>query len=207
MVALLALSMSLRGAAAEDRRAASRATDDRTIRLIKSAVTRQLVGEAMLQTADLPPGWVRDAAGAESLFRGTELEQLFMSEMRVRFQRPDTGEYIDQHLGVVPRWVLGRCARRLELAAARVRSASSGEDAAEGIDIPPLGDQSVALRVRVDGGTPGPLSVEAVFLRRGVFVMALASWHRDPCALDAPRTTRLAALADTKVARVASALA
>jgi len=208
MLSLLTLTMSLRKPLAHERRIARRRRaedDDRTVSLIKSEVTRGLIGEALLQADDLPSGWVQDCDTGESLFSGTEFEPLFMSEMRVRFYRPDTAEYLDQHVGILPRWAVSHFEG--ELARATVHTGFGGRaSAAHVIDIPPLGDQALALRLPAGAADPAPLSVDAVFLRRGVFVMALASWHPDPRRLDAGRTAYLAILADRKWAPVASAL-
>ncbi len=210
MIAPWLLALTLTGSPSrtvdEDFAAPIDISADQVADALKAEVAHALLGDAMLSLDDLTEGWQTDDSGedCESLFSGTEYQPLFIAQVQVRFERRRTGEFLDQQVGILPQWVLRHFADELE---------SAGEDGgfseqlpeASLTGVPALGDQSLGVHVAPEGalGAPG---VEAIFLRRGSLVMALAYAQAAGRPLDLGKAARLALLADRKLSGVAQAL-
>lgn len=209
MIAPWLLSLTLSGAStrtAEDSWAPVDISADEVADALKAEVARALLGDAMLSLDDLPAGWDVDTCDddGESLFSGTEYQPLFIARLQARFERRCSGEFLDQQVGILPQWVLRHFARELE-------SAGHGGGFAQGTAVAPLsdvallGDQSLGVLVAPEGEFWAP-GVEAIFLRRGTLVMALAYGQAAGRPLDVGKAARLALLADRKLSGVARAL-
>jgi hypothetical protein len=173
----------------------------------KDDLTVALLGDAMLTTADLAGCWeqmVEDCG--RSLFSSTEYQALFIADLKIRFRRRETGEFLEQHVGVLPRWAVRHFADELHGAVTEKLSSREPRASTSLLHMPPMGDQKFGLRVASSHGGERPLSTDAVFLRRGSLVMALAYWHTDGALPHAAATTSLALLADRKWAGTADAL-
>lgn len=172
----------------------------------KQEITDALLGDAMLGTPDLRGTWERLFEDCDkSLFSGTEYQALFIADMRVRLCRRETGEFLEQHVGVLPRWAVRHFADELDGAITQHLSYGSRAETSL-LHMPPMADQKFGLRVAAAHGLARPVSTDAVFLRRGALVMALAYWHADGGFPHAAATASFALLADNKWAATADAL-
>lgn len=187
----------------DERDAAGDELDDR-----KAAITTALLGDAVLVPADLPGAWALDAPASRerSLFGSSVYHALFIAEMRVRLRRAETNEHLEQHIGVLPRWAIRHFADELDSAVTHgVSYPQPNRSSLTMLHMPGTAEQKFALRMaRADEGRP--LSTDAVYLRRGALVMALAYWQGDGGVSHAATTTSLALLADLKWAETADAL-
>jgi hypothetical protein len=173
----------------------------------KAEITVALLGDATLTLPDLPGAWEQQVDACErSLFSGTEYQALFIADLQVRFRRRETGEFLEQHIGVLPRWAVRHFADELDGAVTQHVSHIEPRATTTLLHMPPMGDQKFGLRVASSRGLPRPISTDAVFLRRGALVMALAYWHADGELPHAAATTSLALLADRRWAATADAL-
>lgn len=189
----------------------SRPEDD-ALMAQKPRITRALLGDAMLGADDLRGAWVQDDAhiSSRSFFAGTEYESLFLTDLQVRMSRAETAEFLEQHVAVLPDWAIGPFAGDLDGVMADGLGGVPGGDShiahtAE-LHLPPIADQKFAVRVAITAGNERPVSTDAVVLRRGALVMALAYWHADGGFPHAAATASLAVLADRKWLSTAEAL-
>jgi hypothetical protein len=174
---------------------------------LKPRITEALLGEAMLAPGDLGFGWLPARADdAASLFSGTEYGALFIAEMQARFERPDTSEVLEQHVGVLPNWAVHQVRSSFDPAAVPdALGDAHGDCRVYHRRLGGIAEDNVALRVVPDQRC-GRLEVDAAFLRRGVLMMALACWPSRPGRAEAARMPELASIADRKWAGVAEAL-
>ena len=175
----------------------------------KDAITSALLGDAMLTPADLPGAWALGEAPLRdrALFGASEYQAIFIADMRVRMQRPETNEHLEQHVGVLPRWAIRHFADELDCAVTEgVSYPQAGEATMTMLHMPARADQKFGLRIARATGADRPMSTDAVYLRRGSLVMALAYWQGDGTIPHAATTTSLALLADLKWAATAQAL-
>jgi hypothetical protein len=180
-------------------------TDPFDVSVRKDDLTVRLLGDAMLTLTDLPGEWECLLEDCErSLFSGTEYQALFIADLRIRFRRRETGEFLEQHVGVLPRWAVRHFADELDGAVTQQLDETRAQTTL--LHMPPMADQKFGLRVAACRGLERPISTDAVFLRRGALVMALSYWHGDGTFPHAAATTSLALLADRKWCATADAL-
>lgn len=175
----------------------------------KPHITRALLGDAMLGVDDLRGAWMADDAhlSPRSFFAGTEYESIFLTDLQVRLSRPETSEYLEQHVAVLPDWAIAPFAGVLDgVMADGLGGVPGALSHTAKLHLPPIADQKFACRVAVTAGKERPLSTDAVVLRRGALVMALAYWHADGGFPHAAATASLAVLADRKWSSTAEAL-
>lgn len=205
----LPLVPTLLALAAPPRLSAASRPDDDALVAHKPRITQALLGDAMLDAGDLRGAWAQDDAhiSSRSFFAGTAYESLFLTDLQVRLIRPETSEHLEQQVAVLPHWAIAPFAGDLDgVMAAGFGGVPDGVSHTTALHLPPIADQKYALRVAVTAGKERPVSTDAVFLRRGALVMALAYWHADGGFPHAAATASLAVLADRKWSATAEAL-
>lgn len=204
MVSILPLVLSLRGPAARPRGLERATAPIELTAPMRAPLTEALLREVMLVAEDLGAEWTALPSGAEegSLFTATEYEPLFIADLHVRLRNRRSGEELEQHVGVLPRWAVRHV--RSGLAEERARGNSRVQPGCRARVRPAaVGEQGVALRVPArHHGLP---DVDAIILRRGVAVMALASWPGTAVVTPSP-IEQLARTADQKWRRIAELL-
>ncbi len=181
--------------------------DDLDVR--KSDVAGALLGDAILGADDLPDGWERaDVRGSKSLFGRSEVGALFIADMRVRFRHAGTGEMLEQHIAVLPRWAVRHFADELDANVTEtICYQNDSRSQTTLMQMPEIGDQKFAFRTERDRGLDvAPAGTDAVVLRRGAMLMALAFWQDDGNVPHPSAATSMAVVADRKWSATADAL-
>jgi len=126
--------------------------------------------------------------------------------MRVRFRHAGTGEILEQHIAVLPRWAVRHFADELD-AKVTETICYQNDRRSPTTPMPEIGDEKFALRTeRHRGLDVAPSGTDAVVLRRGAMLMALASWQDDGNVPHPSAPTSIAVVADRKWSATADAL-
>jgi hypothetical protein len=166
---------------------------------LRSEISQRIIGDALLRTHDLPAGWCSaPLTGRPSMLAATEFSDQLLGDVEARFRLAYSGQVIEQHIGILPRWML----RYFEEQGGDERLLSGG-DGGE-LRVLPAGDQRFASAI-ISRYTDA-VNVNAIFLRRHGLVMALATWQFGSKRRDALHTNDLAPVADRVWAPVADAL-